>query len=104
PPERPRHHRSAASFLDAMSDRIQATYWVETAFPPQQAAEVLAGEQSSGTFITLPGETPELKARSGAVVESIEELDTVDVPSLPGAGVPRGEPSPKWKRARVIVS
>ena len=52
-----------------MSDRIHATYWVETAFPLQQAAEVLAGEQSSGTFISLPGETPELKARHGAVVD-----------------------------------
>lgn len=87
-----------------MSDRIQATYWVETAFPLQQAAEVLAGEQSSGTFISLPGETPELKARSGAVVERIEELDSVDAPSLPGAGVPKGETSPKWKRAYVQVS
>lgn len=87
-----------------MSDRIQATYWVETAFPLQQAAEVLAGEQSSGTFISLPGETPELKARSGAVVERIEQTGSVDVPSLPGAGVPKGETSPKWKQARIRVS
>lgn len=87
-----------------MSDRIHATYWVETAFPLQQAAEVLAGEQSSGTFISLPGETPELKARHGAVVEHIEELGSVDTPSLPGAGVPKEETSPKWKRANVQVS
>lgn len=87
-----------------MSDRIQATYWVETAFPLQQAAEVLAGEQSSGTFISLPGETPELKARSGAVVEHIEETGSVNAPSLPGAGVPKGETSPKWKQARIRVS
>ncbi len=87
-----------------MSDRIQATYWVETAFPLQQAAEVLAGEQSSGTFISLPGETPELKARSGAVVEHIEETGSVNVPSLPGAGVPKGETSSKWRQARIHVS
>jgi ribulose-bisphosphate carboxylase large chain len=87
-----------------MPDRIQATYWVETAFPLQQAAEVLAGEQSSGTFISLPGETPELKARSGAVVERIEELDVVNAPSLPGAGVPKGESSPRWKRANVRIA
>jgi ribulose-bisphosphate carboxylase large chain len=87
-----------------MPDRIHATYWVETAFPLQQAAEVLAGEQSSGTFISLPGETPELKARHGAVVENIEELEAVGAPSLPGAGFPKGKQSPKWKRAKVQVS
>jgi ribulose-bisphosphate carboxylase large chain len=87
-----------------MSDRIQATYWVETAFPLQQAVEVLAGEQSSGTFISLPGETPELKARHGAAIEGIEELEHVDKPSLPGAGTPKGQAAPRWRRARVDVS
>jgi hypothetical protein len=28
----------------------------------------MAGEQSSGTFLPVPGETPELKARSAARV------------------------------------
>lgn len=87
-----------------MPDRIRASYWVETAFPLQQAAEVLAGEQSSGTFLALPGETPELKARYGATVDGIEELDVVDAPSLPGASVPKGDTSPKWQRAHVAVS
>ena len=73
-----------------MSNRIYARYWIETAFPLQQAAEVLAGEQSSGTFVRVPGETDELRARSGARVEEIVELDTVATPSLPGAGVPKG--------------
>ncbi len=74
-----------------MPDRIQATYWVETAFPLAEAADVLAGEQSSGTFISLPGETPELKQRSGAVVESIEELDDVGEPSLPAPACPTAD-------------
>lgn len=87
-----------------MSDRIHASYWVETAFPLEQAAEVLAGEQSSGTFLALPGETPELKARYGAVVERIEELDQVSAPSLPGATVPKGDTAPVWQRAKVDVS
>ena len=67
-----------------MTERIHATYWLETGVDPQLAAEVIAGEQSSGTFIALPNETPELKARSGARVERLDVLDRADRPSLPG--------------------
>ena len=45
----------------------------------------MAGEQSSGTFVPVPGETPELKARAAARVEALEVVSTVDAPSLPGA-------------------
>jgi ribulose-bisphosphate carboxylase large chain len=83
-----------------MSDRIEADYLIETAFPPEQAAEAMAGEQSSGTFIALPGETPELKARAAARVERIEDLGQVACPSLPGAGRPAGP----HRRARVTLS
>ena len=38
--------------------RIEADYLVETAYDPRMAVEVMAGEQSSGTFIAVPGETP----------------------------------------------
>ncbi|GJH29397.1 ribulose-bisphosphate carboxylase large subunit family protein [Caballeronia novacaledonica] len=67
-----------------MTERIHASYWLETGVDPQQAAEVIAGEQSSGTFIALPNETPELKARSGARVERLEVLGHSDTPSLTG--------------------
>ncbi|TDY15519.1 ribulose-bisphosphate carboxylase large chain [Paraburkholderia sp. BL6665CI2N2] len=67
-----------------MSERIHATYWLETGDDPRRAADVIAGEQSSGTFVALPNETPELKARSGACVERLEVLETVDKPSLAG--------------------
>jgi len=66
-----------------VSERIHATYWLETGDAPARAADVIAGEQSSGTFVALPNETPELKARSGARVERLEVLDTSQVPSLP---------------------
>ena len=66
-----------------MSERIRATYWLETGDDPRRAAEVIAGEQSSGTFVALATETPELKARSGARVERLEILETVASPSLP---------------------
>ncbi|MFL9993527.1 ribulose-bisphosphate carboxylase large subunit family protein [Paraburkholderia sediminicola] len=67
-----------------MSERIHATYWLETGDDPQRAADVIAGEQSSGTFVALPNETPELKARSGARVERLTVLETAGAPSLSG--------------------
>ena len=66
-----------------MGERIHATYWLETGDDPARAAEVIAGEQSSGTFVALATETPELKARAGARVERLEVLETVSTPSLP---------------------
>jgi ribulose-bisphosphate carboxylase large chain len=66
-----------------MGERIHATYWLETGDDPARAAEVIAGEQSSGTFVALPNETPELKARSGARVERLQVLGTSRTPSLP---------------------
>lgn len=66
-----------------MSERIHATYWLETGDDPARAAETIAGEQSSGTFVALAAETPELKERSGARVERLEILEQVGAPSLP---------------------
>ncbi len=71
-----------------MNDRFQATYLIETAIDPAKAAEMMAGEQSSGTFIAVPGETAELKARFAARVETLELLGEVSSPSLPGASKP----------------
>ncbi len=67
-----------------MTERIHASYWLETPDAPQHAAEVIAGEQSSGTFLALANETPELKARAGARIERLQVLDTASQPSLPG--------------------
>ena len=67
-----------------MTERIYARYWLETGDDPLRAAEVIAGEQSSGTFLKLATETPALKERSGARVESLQVLETVSEPSLPG--------------------
>jgi ribulose-bisphosphate carboxylase large chain len=68
-----------------MSERIVARYLFETADDPERAAETMAGEQSSGTFVAVPGETPELKARAGARVEKLSPVGAVTTPSLPGA-------------------
>lgn len=65
-------------------ERIYASYWLETGDDPARAAEIIAGEQSSGTFVALATETPELKARSGARVEKLDILGSSATPSLPG--------------------
>jgi ribulose-bisphosphate carboxylase large chain len=70
-------------------DRIYARYWIETAFPLADAAATMAGEQSTGTFLRVPGETDELRALYAARVESIEEEAPAATPSLPGSGTPR---------------
>ena len=66
-----------------MLERFEADYLLETPFDPARAAEVIAGEQSSGTFVALPGETRALLERSAARVERLEVLGTADAPSLP---------------------
>jgi ribulose-bisphosphate carboxylase large chain len=66
-----------------MGERIYATYWLETGDDPGRAAGVIAGEQSSGTFVALAAETPELKARAGARVEKLDVIGTSLTPSLP---------------------
>ncbi|MHB1304652.1 MAG: ribulose-bisphosphate carboxylase large subunit family protein [Acidiphilium sp.] len=83
--------------------RIEADYLIETAFDPRAAAEAMAGEQSSGTFVPVPGETPELKARAAARIEALETAATVPSPSLPGAARPEGETG-AIRRARVTLS
>jgi ribulose-bisphosphate carboxylase large chain len=40
-------------------DRIRATYPIKTPLAVEQAAASLAGEQSSETFVEVPGETAE---------------------------------------------
>lgn len=85
-------------------DRVYASYEIETAFPLAQAAETMAGEQSTGTFIRVPGETDELREAHAAKVEELVELGEVDAPSLPGSGLPKGGGDGKRRRARVVLS
>ena len=62
-----------------------ARYWVESPEPIEKVAEVIAGEQSSGTFLALAGETDELKRRSRARVTRIDPLPPAHEPSLTSA-------------------
>jgi ribulose-bisphosphate carboxylase large chain len=65
------------------ADTIRLTYRIETADDPEALAAKIASDQSTGTFVALPGETPELKARCAARVVAIRPLSTASVPSFP---------------------
>lgn len=81
-------------------ERVTATYLIETALPVEKAAATLAGEQSSGTFVAVPGETEELKQRFAARVEAIKPLEAVDAPAIPTGRAPAAS----YQRAEVKVS
>src|SRR5215510_13535887 len=85
-----------------MTEPIVAKYLLETPHSVEFAAEMIAGEQSSGTFVAVPGETEELKARSRARVLSIKPLGSSETPSLPGSRPPKGG-TVSYHRAEVTV-
>lgn len=85
---------------------IRATYLIETPLDPARVAEVMAGEQSCGTFTRVEGETDELRARARAQVESVRELESARQASLPNAWLarqPGGLPA-VLRRAHVRIA
>ncbi|HBL66096.1 MAG TPA: ribulose 1,5-bisphosphate carboxylase, partial [Achromobacter sp.] len=56
------------------SQSFSASYLIETPMDPARVAEVMAGEQSCGTFTRVQGETDELRARARARIEAIDLL------------------------------
>ena len=89
-----------------VSDRIHAVYLIETPLDPARVADVMAGEQSSGTFTRVHGETDDLRARTRASVVRIDELAPVPAPSLPNAWLDRrpGGHSGPWRRAHIEIA
>jgi len=76
---------------------ITLTYRIETSESIEALAAKIASDQSTGTFVALPGETEELKARVAARVLAIRHLPEALQPSIPEAGnVP-------FKRADVDI-
>jgi ribulose-bisphosphate carboxylase large chain len=61
---------------------VRCTYYLESEIEPARAAAILAGEQSSGTFVPVPGESTELHERHGAQVVDVQHLGRRR-PSLP---------------------
>ncbi|MDV3124226.1 RuBisCO large subunit C-terminal-like domain-containing protein [Mycobacterium sp. 21AC1] len=68
-----------------MTDAIEVTYRILSYLPLEQAAEAIAGEQTTGTFTKVAGETPELHRRHRAQVLGITPLAEDLSAALPGA-------------------
>ena len=64
-------------------DCIQLTYLIECAGEPERLAAQIASDQSTGTFVPVPGETPELRARVAARVVALRPLPAAARPSFP---------------------
>lgn len=69
---------------------VVATYIIETSLPLRQAAEVLAGEQSTGTFVRVERESDDVRRQFAAQVESLDEIPLTGASPLPGTV---GDPS-----------
>lgn len=83
---------------------FKARYWVESSEPLQKAAEIIAGEQSSGTFLNVPGETDELKRRARARVTRIDPQPPSLEPSLHSAFVQRRGHDGLFHRGEVEIA
>ncbi|MEO9336092.1 3-oxo-isoapionate-4-phosphate decarboxylase OiaX [Mesorhizobium sp. SB112] len=65
---------------------IRVTYRIETPGNVEALAAKIASDQSTGTFVAVPGETEELKARVAARVVAVRPLPPLDRPSFPDEG------------------
>jgi 3-oxoisoapionate-4-phosphate transcarboxylase/hydrolase len=59
-----------------MMAKVAATYLIESYYDLEQAAEYIAAEQSTGTFVRVPGETDDGRARFRARVIEVKPLET----------------------------
>ncbi len=83
-----------------MRPMIRVTYRVETAGSVEKLAAKIASDQSTGTFVELPGETADLKARCAAQVVDIRSLPPVNEPSFPCTGPRPGV----YRRAEITIA
>ena len=81
-----------------------AKYWVESFEPLAKVAEIIAGEQSSGTFLQLAGETDELKERARARVVSVKLQEPAAVPSLQSEHLARKPHRGDFHRGEIVVA
>jgi ribulose-bisphosphate carboxylase large chain len=62
---------------------IRITYRIESPGDVEALAAKIASDQSTGTFVPVPGETEELKARVAARVVAVRHMEPTGRPSLP---------------------
>lgn len=79
--------------------RVTATYEIESPVGIARAAEVMAGEQSTGTFGKIALETDELRARHGATIDALTVTGSSATPSLPTR-----TPGERYERGVVTIS
>jgi len=82
---------------------FRVRYNVETYLALDRVAEIIAGEQSSGTFIAVPGETEALKERSRARVISTRLLERRATPSYESAFAQRRGVNGPYFRGEVVI-
>lgn len=82
---------------------VRAQYLVETPLDLEKVAGMMAGEQSSGTFVRVANETDELRERAAASVISIEEQEPLGEPTLPSDYLIRKKAAAPYLRARVTI-
>ncbi|MEZ2132033.1 3-oxo-isoapionate-4-phosphate decarboxylase OiaX [Sinorhizobium sp. CB9] len=70
--------RGATAFV-----MIILTYRIETPGSVEAMADKIASDQSTGTFVPVPGETEELKSRVAARVLAIRPLEDAEHPTWP---------------------
>lgn len=85
------------------AETFEARYLVETPLPLEKVAEIMAGEQSCGTFARVEGETDALRERARAVVVSTRDLGEVERPSLPSAWLDRRGGTERPRRGEVTI-
>ena len=88
-----------------MADKVyvRAQYLVETPLDLEKVAGMMAGEQSSGTFVRVANETDDLRDRAAAVVVSIEEREASEKPTLHSDYLVRRRAAGPFRRARVTI-
>ncbi|GHC75597.1 RuBisCO large subunit C-terminal-like domain-containing protein [Limoniibacter endophyticus] len=84
-------------------EHFEASYLIETPLDPEKVAEIMAGEQSCGTFIRVPGENDDLRARARADIVSVEEVEPVGQASMPSAWLERKAIGGPFRRAHVTI-
>lgn len=88
--------------------RITAIYDIESPVGLNAAAAVIAGEQSTGTFVKLASETDSLIERSAARVEQVDVSGVESAPALPcklgGDRYERGRVTISWPVENVGTS
>lgn len=83
---------------------IIARYLLETPLNPEKVAAMMAGEQSAGTFLRVPGETDAVRERHGAQVYGVTVIEERDRPTLASAYLERKGVQGPWRLAQVEIA